>query len=71
MKYVYKVEHRRILTNSGTDSFSSTKIIGFYSSKNKAMSVIERYKTVEGFKDYPDHFIVEKCEIDFDDFIFE
>ncbi|NLD49904.1 MAG: hypothetical protein GX660_22405 [Clostridiaceae bacterium] len=70
MRYVYKLEHKRKVETNDVDRFS-TKLIGFYSSRAKALSVIERYKSIEGFKDYPDDFIIEKCEVDFDDFIFE
>ncbi len=71
MKYVYKLEHKRIIVNESVDVISCTKIIGFYSSREKVMSVIEKYKSIKGFKDYPNDFIIEKCEVDFDDFTFE
>jgi len=71
MRYIYKVEHKRKIASENMEPVNSTKIIGFYSSKAKAASVIERYKSIEGFKDYPNDFVIEKCEIDSDDFIFE
>ncbi len=67
MEFVYKLTHKR---NSEDDAYS-TKIIGFYSSEEKAIDTLERYKNIEGFKDYPENFIIEKCQVDFDDFEFE
>ncbi len=41
------------------------KLIGVFSSENKANEVIENMKNLEGFKDYPlDCFYVEETEVD-------
>lgn len=47
-----------------------TNSIGFYSTKEKAEQVIEEYKKLPGFKDYPDCFEIEEMEVDFDDYEF-
>ena len=70
MKFVYKLTHKRGIEGQA-DDVHSTKIIGFYSSEPKAMETISRYKNIRGFREYPDNFIIEKCQIDFDDFDFE
>ena len=66
MAYVFKLIHQRYVEDDAT----STIMIGFYSTHKKAKEVIERYKKIVGFKDYPNDFIIEKMEIDFDDFEF-
>jgi len=66
MEQVYMLTHARPVEEGVTDDI----LIGFYSSADKAGEVIERYKLITGFKDYPDNFIVEEMEVDFDDFDF-
>lgn len=66
MEYVYMLKHSRPVEEGVTDD----KLIGFYSSMDKVNIVIERYKLIAGYKDYPDDFVVEKIEVDFDDFDF-
>jgi len=63
MKYVYKLEHSRKID----EEYDTTKLIGFFSSKEKAEEIIENYKKMEGFRDYPEGFTIEECEIDFND----
>ena len=70
MKYVYKLEHSHISGYLGNEKLFDTKIIGYSSSRRKAEETMERYKDITGFKDYPDGFIIEKIEIDFNDFKF-
>ena len=52
MKYVYMVEHSRKVEEDVYDS----KLLGFFSTKEKAEQAILEYKTVIGFRDYPDGF---------------
>lgn len=70
MKYVYKLEHSHISGSLGDEKLFDTKVIGYYSSRKKAEETMERYKYITGFKDYPDGFIIEKIEIDFNNFKF-
>jgi len=67
MKYVFMLKHSRHIEKKVT----SSRLIGFYSSMDKANAVIEKYKLITGFKDYPNDFVIEKMEIDFDDYDFE
>ena len=39
-----------------------TKIIGIYSSREKAEQVIEKYKKLPGFKEYPDTFYIDEYD---------
>lgn len=48
------------------DEAEETKIIGIYSSRNKAEQVVEKYKNIQGFNDYPDCFFVDQYTIDKD-----
>ena len=66
MKVVFMLQHKRLIEEEVTDS----KLIGFYSSYEKANSVIEKYKTIVGFRDYPHGFVIEEMKIDFDDYDF-
>ncbi|HHX58141.1 MAG TPA: hypothetical protein GX710_09010 [Clostridiales bacterium] len=67
MYYVYLVQHSRPIVNdeyNESDDVYDTKIIGIYSTKEKANIVIKRYKTLEGFCDYPNNFYIDKYNID-------
>ena len=57
--YVYKLKHVRAVD----EECVATKMIGYFSSKEKAEEVIESLIQQEGFCDYPDDFVIIKCEI--------
>jgi len=62
MKIVYILQH-----SYEVGDFDETKMIGVYSSKEKAKKTIESYKMLPGFKDYPlSCFYIGKYEIDKD-----
>lgn len=65
MKVVYILEHSYEV---GEDrEFDEVKMIGVYSSKEKAEKTIARYRMLSGFKDYPvSCFYISKYEIDKD-----
>lgn len=46
-----------------------TKIIGIYSSVEKAEAVIQRYKQLPGFMDYPGDFYIDPYCVDEDQWI--
>lgn len=46
------------------DKIEETKIIGIFSSKEIAEQVLIKYKSLPGFKDYPDSFFIDECTID-------
>ena len=69
LKYIFFLYHSR-LTDKAINAYD-TKKIGFFSSLEKAQEIIEQYKCVQGFKDYPDCFKIEKLEINYDDFDFQ
>lgn len=59
LKSVFLVQHSYEI-----GEFEETKIIGIYSTREKAEIVIEQYKCIQGFKDYPDRFYVSEYKID-------
>ncbi|NIK76421.1 hypothetical protein FHS15_001546 [Paenibacillus castaneae] len=64
MKTVFLVEHSYEVGEDGV--YDETKLIGIYSSLEKAESVVKRYKTIPGFRDYLDAFYIVEYEIDKD-----
>lgn len=64
--FYYYLLHRRY----NKDSTRSTCALGFFSSKKKILEAIEYYKELDGFKEYPDGFEIEKMILDYDDFDF-
>lgn len=64
MKAAYMLIHSRKVDSKA----NSTILIGFYSSYENALKVIERYKIIIGFRDYPDDFKIEEWEADIDDY---
>ncbi|EGL14922.1 MULTISPECIES: hypothetical protein [unclassified Paenibacillus] len=46
------------------NQIESTKVIGIYSSKDKADAVIEKYKELPGFKEFPDDFYIDAYQVD-------
>ena len=56
MKYVYTVYH----VNPKNDD---KKSIGVYFSLIEAEAVVAKYKSIKGFRDAPDHFYIDKYEL--------
>lgn len=50
------------------DDANDTKLIGFYSTRENALNVIERYKSIIGFRDHPDDFFMEEWKANIDDY---
>lgn len=67
MEHIYLLKHSRKID----DECKETKIIGFFSVNQNAEEVIENYKKLPGFKDNPDDFIIEKIQINHNDWEFE
>ncbi|MDT8716222.1 hypothetical protein IAI10_06100 [Clostridium sp. 19966] len=59
MKRVFLLQHAYEL--NGIDE---EKIIGIYSTEQKAKAVIEEHKKLTGFKDYPKGFCIDEYELD-------
>lgn len=65
MKFAYILQHSYEVGEEG--AFDEIKLIGVYSSQEKAEKVIERYISLPGFKEYPaECFHISKYEIDKD-----
>ena len=64
MKYAYLLQHSYEFEYEG-ETFDEIKVIGIFSSKETAARVIDEYKLLPGFRDYPlDCFHISKYEID-------
>ena len=70
MKFVYKLEHKRIaeINDDTGEKIPCTKLLGFFPSEEKCKEIIPLYLDQPGFRDYPDDFIIEKIEADVDDY---
>ncbi|MFB9324535.1 hypothetical protein ACFFSY_01100 [Paenibacillus aurantiacus] len=64
MKIAYIVQHSYEVGED--EQFDETKIIGIYSSLEKAKSVVDRYKLLPGFREYANNFFIDEYEIDAD-----
>ena len=61
---VYLLWHTHELTD-GSGTHDEEKLIGVFSSTEKANDTIEKYKSLEGFRDYPlKCFVIDEYEID-------
>jgi len=66
MDKVYLLQHSYEVIYEGA-SFDETKLIGIYSSREKAEEVVERYKKITGFNKYPSScFYIADYELDQD-----
>ncbi len=63
MKSVFILQHSYKLSISGEEE---TKLIGAYSSKEKAEKAIERLSKQPGFRDLQEYFSIDEYEIDQD-----
>lgn len=66
MKKVFLLQHSYERDESGVEE---TKLIGVYSTRERAEQAIVRLSNVEGFRDYPDCFCVDGYEIDKDHWV--
>lgn len=46
------------------NEIEETKIIGIYSTKEKAEKIIDKYKELVGFKDHPNCFFIDEYKVD-------
>ena len=61
---VYLLWHTHEITD-GFGIHDDEKLIGVFSSAEKANCIIEKYKNLDGFKDCPlDSFFIDEYEID-------
>lgn len=60
MQLVYLLLHRR----PKYDNLKDEKLIGIYSTKEKAEKVMKSYIELPGFRDYPNDFFLEEYELD-------
>lgn len=60
MRALFLVKHRRVLN----DNVYENKFIGWYSSRTIADEAVERSRLLEGFRDYPDGYLVVEIDVD-------
>lgn len=60
---LYKLEHKRVVDYYNNEFIYSTITIGYYSSCYIIQETISRYINIEGFKDYPKDFVIEKFKV--------
>ena len=66
MDRVYLLQHSYDIEYEGV-TFDETKIIGMYTTKEKAEEVVQRYKNIVGFNKYPiDCFCIDEYILDED-----
>jgi hypothetical protein len=61
---VFLLWHSRPLDDDDVET--DDKLLGVYSSQERALARIETAKHKPGFRDYPDGFMVDECVIDRD-----
>lgn len=61
MVSVFLLQH-----NYEVENLEETKIIGIYSTREKAEVIIRKYQGLPGFKLYPDGFYIDEYNIDED-----
>jgi len=57
---IYVLSHKHLFECGHEDD----KLIGAFLSKEKALEILEKYKKLEGFKDYLEGFYIQECIID-------
>ena len=65
MRTVFLLWHRRPVEN-GLDEHDTDKLVGVYSSAAEADAARKRKLQFEGFRDYPDCFLVDEYRVDED-----
>jgi hypothetical protein len=66
MRTVFLLWHSRPLDGGIDENDTDDKLIGVYSSAAEAEAARQRKLQFEGFRDYPDFFIVDEYEVDKD-----
>ncbi|MGJ4927830.1 DUF7336 domain-containing protein [Bradyrhizobium sp. HKCCYLS2038] len=66
MRTVFLLWHSRPLEDGDDENYTDDKLIGVYSSATAADAARERKLQFEGFREYPDCFIVDEYEVDKD-----
>ncbi len=65
--YVFKLNHSRIVgIDSDNDELRDSKVLGLYSSRSEAYSAQERFRLLNGFRDFPNDFSIEKRRVNLD-----
>lgn len=59
MLYVYSLSHEHYTSDETAD----IKQIGYFSSRKESCQVIEEYKKLDGFREYPNNFVIKALPI--------
>lgn len=70
MRFAYKLTHKRMVNmdKKTEEKVYTTKLLGFFSTKNMCKEAKQNYIKQPGFKEYPNDFYIEQVEADVDDF---
>lgn len=70
MQVVYLLKHRRLVDEEidADENVYDTKLLGFFTSKEKCNEAILFYQEKPGFKDFLTDFQIEEIEADIDDY---
>jgi hypothetical protein len=60
MQYVYLVHHTHVISRNNED----VKLIGVFSSEEKAQEIVKKYENISGFKESKKGFNIDKYQID-------
>ncbi len=60
MNKIYILAH----THKFEDGHEDKKIVGSFFTKEKALEILEKYKSLKGFKDALEDFYIQEAEID-------
>ena len=60
MTTIYMLDH----THEFDDGHDDTKLIGVFSTREKAEAALERVRDQPGFRSHPEGFFIGECEID-------
>jgi hypothetical protein len=67
MKRVYKLYHTYGRSDEAREE--NNKLIGNYSTEDKAKAAIERVRSKPGFRDHPEGFEIFDCPVDVDGWV--
>ena len=63
MKYIFYLEHNHEEIAENGEVSDNAKLLGLYSTKEKAELAIDNFITLPGYKDYPNDFHIDRYEL--------
>ena len=70
-KCIFRLDHRHKVERDPAGTWIySTCAIGYYTSRKRAKRIIEQYRSLPGFSDYPNGFRITKVRLNYDNYDF-